>query len=242
MTNEDKHQATGDEEYQYPNEEYVAETTPPEQHEKPQKRANFIIRAIQNNKRVTIVIVVAIVALIAFKFMSHQNKPKIITTRKKPLVQQPLRQTVTQTQPNPAVTNQLSAMQQHTQENQTEISQLQNQITDLRAQLAQTHVVQTQLNQSMVVLVEQLKQLTAQTHHKVSKKVKRTAPPPPPLVFHLKAVVPGRAWIVSNNGLSESVSAGDAIPQYGTVKVVDANRGMVLTSSGKVIGYGENDH
>lgn len=241
MTNEDEHKSAGDEEYQYPNEEYVAETTPPEEQEQPDKRANFIIRLIQNNKRVTIVVVVVIVALIAFKLMNHHSKPKVIAIAKtKPVVQQPVQQTFTQRRSSPEVMNLLSSLRQNAKESQTEISQLQNQISDLRVQFTQTHQTQAQLNQSMVVLAEKLKQLTAKIHQKPSKKVKKALSPS--LVFHLKAVVPGRAWIVSNNGLSESVSVGDAIAQYGIVKVIDANRGMVLTSSGKVIGYGVNDH
>ncbi|WP_423063614.1 type IV secretion protein IcmG [Candidiatus Paracoxiella cheracis] len=247
MTKHDEHKST-DDDYQYPNEEYVDETTPEEEKEETQteSRANFIIRLIQNNKRVTVVVVLVIVALIAFKIMGHHSKPEVIATSK-PAVQQPIvqpeaPQTVAQTAPSTELMDQLGSLKQSAQENQNEISQLQNQISDLRTQLSQANSAQTQLNQSVVMLVQQIKQLTTEAHQQPVKKVENAAPPPPPLVFHLKAVVPGRAWIVSNDGLSESVSVGDTIPQYGTVKVVDADRGMVLTSSGKVIGYGENDH
>lgn len=237
----------GDEEYQYPNEEYVAETTPPEEEEAVQqeKRTNIVWRMIQNNKRVTAVIVFAIVAIIAFKIMKPggEDTQTVSKPKQKPVAQQPVqRQQPVQQTPNPAVENQLSGLKQETQTSAAAVNQLQNQVQNLRSQLSQTAASQAQLNQSMVVLVDQVKKLTAELHKKPEKKHKKAAAKAPPMTFHLKAVVPGRAWIISNDGLSESVSVGDSIPQYGKVKVVDANRGMVLTSSGKVIGYGANDH
>jgi len=240
MHNDDeKRKPMGDEEYQYPNEEYVTETTPTEERE-PKKRMNFIVHLIQNNKRVTVVVLVVIIALIAFKIMRGRNKIQPVV-KSHPVVQQSAPRLVAQTQPSPELINQLNALKQSADENQAQISQLQNQLTDMGTQLRQSNSTQEQLNQSMSVLVQELKQLANKTQKQPVKKIKKAALPIRPIVFHLKAIVPGRAWIVSNDGLSESVSVGDTIARYGTVKVVDANRGMVLTSSGKVIGYGEND-
>ena len=233
------------EEYQYPNEEYVAETTPPEeQPPEPEKRSNVFMRMIQNNKRVTVVVVVVIVALIAFKFMKSDSETASQPVQQ-PVVQQPVAPPVQQpvAPPSTQVESQLGGLTQEAQTNQAAISQLQNQVQALQSQLGEATAAQAQLNQSMVVLVDQVKQLTAELHVvKPAKKPVKATPKAPPMIFHLKAVVPGRAWIMSNDGLSESVSVGDTVPQYGTVKVVDANRGMVITSSGKVISYGSNDH
>ena len=240
--NDENHKSTGDEEYQYPNEEYVTETTPPEEREEQPKQPNFFMRFVQNNKKITIVIVIIIVVLIAFKLMSSHKSTEAVTKPQQTVVAQ---QQPTVVQPSPEVVSQLNSLKQDEQNSQATVNQLQNRIQDIRDQLNQTTAAQLQLNQSMEALVQQVKHLAQNiqlTQTKPVAKTRKKAVPPPPMVFHLKAIVPGRAWIVSNNGLSESVAVGDAIPQYGTVKVVDTNRGMVLTSSGKVIGYGANDH
>ena len=241
MSNQD-HKKMGDEEYQYPNEEYVTETTPAaESDEAHQKQPPFFVRMIRNNKRVTLVVVIAVVALIAFKLLGSRHHDNMAPTQ--PVVTKPVQQPVISSF-SPRVVSELGSLKQDEQTSQSSIGQLQNQIQDLRDQLNQATTQQTQANQVMVALARQVKQLTevvqASTQKAPSKPAARKSKPP--VVFHLKAIVPGRAWIISNDGLSESVAAGDTIPQYGTVQMVDANRGMVLTSSGKVIGYGSDDH
>ncbi|AAO91122.1 type IVB secretion system protein IcmG/DotF [Coxiella burnetii] len=234
----------GDDEYQYPNEEYVAETTPPDEQQPAEpKPANFFVRFVQNNKRITAVIAVVLIVLVAFKLMSSHRSKSIDAPPPpaQPVAQQPVQSV---SAPDPEMMSKLDALKQDEQSSQTTISQLQNQLQDVRNQLNQTSVQQSQLNQAIAALVDQMKQLGQSIQSEETKKsapAKKSAPTAPPVVFHLKAIVPGRAWIISNDGLSESVSVGDPVPQYGTVKVVDANRGMVLMSSGKVIGYGAND-
>lgn len=241
MINEER-KSTGGDEYQYPNEEYVAETTPVEEKAEQPKRSHFIVRLMQSNKRVTIVILIIIIALIAFKLLSLRSHVKVIATPK-PVVAAQTMPTPVVTTPSPQEVEQLNSLKQDEQTNQLTVSELQNQVQDLHNSLNQSTSAQAQLNQSMVALTEQVKQLeqvVAATTRKPA--VRKAALAPAPIVFHLRAIVPGRAWIVSSDGLSESVAQGDSVPQYGTVQVVDANRGMVLTSSGKVIGYGDNDH
>jgi intracellular multiplication protein IcmG len=241
MINEERKSMGGDE-YQYPNEEYVAETTPAEEKEVPPKRANFIVRLAQNNKRVTAVVLIVVVALVVFKLLSLRNHDKVIAMPKPVVAEQVAAPVVTS--PSPQLLNQLSSLKQDAQNNQLTVNQLQNQIQDLHNSLNQSTSAQAQLNQSMVALTEQVKQLeqVVAATAKPTGPAKKVAPLPAPIVFHLRAIVPGRAWIVSSDGLSESIAQGDSVPQYGTVQIVDANRGMVLTSSGKVIGYGDNDH
>lgn len=60
-------------------------------------------------------------------------------------------------------------------------------------------------------------------------------------VFHLKAVVPGRAWLESCTGILITVKVGDPIRGYGIVKAINATQGWVGMSSGTVIRYGPND-
>lgn len=64
---------------------------------------------------------------------------------------------------------------------------------------------------------------------------------PPPLVYHVKALIPGRAWLESNKGTTTSVKVGDRLRNYGVVTSIDPNTGFVDTSSGTVIKYGKYD-
>ena len=50
--------------------------------------------------------------------------------------------------------------------------------------------------------------------------------------FVVHAIIPGRAWLKSNNGQIMTVTEGDTLGDYGKVLVIDAASGMVLTSSG----------
>ncbi len=64
------------------------------------------------------------------------------------------------------------------------------------------------------------------------------APPRP--VFSIRALVPGRAWLQSNDGQSITVIDGDQVPGYGSVQDIDLNAGQVVLSDGTIIGYNLN--
>lgn len=59
--------------------------------------------------------------------------------------------------------------------------------------------------------------------------------------YFVKAVIPGRAWLIAENGSTLTVRTGSVIPGYGVVTMVDVSQGRVLTNSGKVITFGQND-
>ncbi len=46
------------------------------------------------------------------------------------------------------------------------------------------------------------------------------------------AIIPGRAWLRTQDGKTITVSEGDAIAQYGKVLKIDAPNGLVITTSG----------
>ena len=50
----------------------------------------------------------------------------------------------------------------------------------------------------------------------------------------LRAVVPGRAWMVDGAGNTVSVTTGDELPYYGKVTKIDSDKGQVIMSSGYV--------
>lgn len=50
--------------------------------------------------------------------------------------------------------------------------------------------------------------------------------------YTVHAIIPGRAWLRSDSGQIITVTEGDKVGDYGSVAVIDANNGLVRTSSG----------
>jgi intracellular multiplication protein IcmG len=50
----------------------------------------------------------------------------------------------------------------------------------------------------------------------------------------LRAVIPGRAWLVDTQGRTYTVTQGDLVGNFGKVVQIDADAGRVITSSGYV--------
>src|SRR5690242_11824066 len=109
-----------DDEYQYPNEEYVAETTPVAEKVATPKTEHFLIRLIRTNKRVTAIIAIAVVALIAFKWMAWHNKHSMVPV-KPAAIPAPVVET-----PSPQVLSQLVDLKQAQENNAQSINQLQS--------------------------------------------------------------------------------------------------------------------
>jgi intracellular multiplication protein IcmG len=61
-------------------------------------------------------------------------------------------------------------------------------------------------------------------------------------IYHIKAIVPGRAWLETGSGRTTTVRVGNKLSGYGTVTYISARDGLVILSSGEVIQYGINDY
>lgn len=59
--------------------------------------------------------------------------------------------------------------------------------------------------------------------------------------YNVKAVIPGRAWLIGQNGSTLTVRKGSIIPGYGVVTLVDVAQGRVLTNSGRIITFAQTD-
>lgn len=81
--------------------------------------------------------------------------------------------------------------------------------------------------------------LTARTAPKVRPVAK--TPALPRVVYYIQAVIPGRAWLVSSTGNTLTVREGTPIPGHGVVRLIDAQQGRVVLSSGQVIRFSQQD-
>ncbi len=232
-----------EEEYQFPADEYVEkpehqaqETT--EVDEQPEvaavnkPRFGGIKKHFTGKRKAVLLIIVVVAAGVAFKFMTDSNKTPAAAPQ--PVVQAP-----TVAQPNPQVESQLADLKQTLADNQQKFNALQDQVDNMQTALSQANSSYQTLNTNLQALMQQLKK--APTPPKKAAATKKPAKAIIPIVFHIKAIVPGRAWVFNNLGQAETISVGDSLPQYGQINAINANTGVVTTSSGKLIEYGVDD-
>ena len=252
----------GDYEYQFPSEEEYAESdaasstaetetefdgaaadtsveqehsayVPPQQ---PAEKSGFL--GLLQNKRVLIIVGVLIVAVIGFRFYVKDTN-KVEPVKSAQVQQQPV--VVQPTRPSQEVLSEINSLKQEITQNNQAIFKLQNQVKQMESQSSSVADSQKALQKTMddlwgdvnrvdSVLKDLIKKQKQAAKPKVVKKVK-------PIVFDLRAIVPGRAWIEDDVGRSSTVQVGDKLPQYGMVSRIDPERGMVLTTSGKVITF-----
>ncbi len=253
MTDENK--KTSDDEYQFPQDEYMAgeqEHDADTSHDYTQpgedantgevqssrsfkdKMAGILERhPMLQNKRVLGVIVLAVVALIAFKIMSpSSHKVKKVATQT----------TSAQQQQEEMLASKLARLSHDVSKNQGTVGQLQSQISGLQNALNTSNQNSEAMKDAVIALAQQVENLSQEVNAKKAKPKKHSKYPPPPVItYHLLALESGRAWIMGSNGISDSVRVGTKISKhYGTVKAIHPNTGKVLTSSGKVITYNAN--
>ena len=56
-------------------------------------------------------------------------------------------------------------------------------------------------------------------------------------VYYIKAMIQGRAWLVTPEGTLFTVSEGDNLPGYGNIDSIHPDKGIIMTSSGRVVAY-----
>lgn len=248
MTDEQKNKSP-DDEYQFPQDEYVSPESEGETHldenvsdpaiaemENTEKLSIFAkimqqLRALPllKNKRMLIIIGAVIVVIVGFRLMRGSEPVQPVITPK-PVA------AVTTPAPQPIMP--ITPIEQPSRA-ESQIKELQAQISDMQNTINQTQAANQALQKTVTDLTTEVQTLTAQLSKKaVSGPAKKGYS----VFFHLRAVLPDRAWITSNTGKELTVTVGDDIRGYGTVRVIDAQQGIIETSSGRKIEYGTNDY
>lgn len=126
-------------------------------------------------------------------------------------------------------------------------------ITELNASISQLQTTVTDISKDLVSIntkldeVEKLAQKSIEEKQVIKpmvSKVQRSTVTKPkilPMIYEVKAVVPGRAWIQSDNGILTSIELGETLVGYGKVESIDVVQGVVKLSSGAEIHYGLYD-
>lgn len=121
-----------------------------------------------------------------------------------------------------------------------QVGAVNNNISNLNNEIANLNQVIKNLSQQLAKQTEEINVLMVRTQQKpvLKKTVKASTPP---LLFNIQAVIPGRAWLIGSNGSTLTVREGTKIAGYGIVKLIDPLQGRVVTSSGQVIRFSQED-
>ena len=249
-----------EEEYQFPNqEEYTVESSGKHEdqstdevsgHENETDAESVIsvnkaggiidsLRKISNlpfmkNKRMLVIIGLAFIAIIMVSVLKHHNSNTDSAA-------QSVATHLTQQNTPPSYSAvQKSALQSKMDNNTNTIQQLNNQINKLNTVVASLQTQQAKL----VSLIQPLQTQVTHVNAAVTKMIvaQQKKKHPNRIVYYIKAMIPGRAWLVSKNGVTSSVGAGEKLNGYGKILSINDNDGIVTTASGRNITYGNNDH
>lgn len=121
-----------------------------------------------------------------------------------------------------------------------QVGTVNNNINNLNTQLANLNQVINTLTSQLAKQSDEIADLRVRLKpkHKVKTIFKVTSTP---VSYYIKAVIPGRAWLIGTNGSTLTVREGTKIAGYGVVKLIDPLEGRVLMNSGRVIRFSQED-
>ncbi|KGP62563.1 type IV secretion protein IcmG [Legionella norrlandica] len=156
-------------------------------------------------------------------------------------------QPTTVVESDPDLKKNVSAIEMMQQNLRTEVNALSEQINtvnnnirDLNTQIANLNQVIGNMSSQLARQSEVINVLMTRTAPKKVVKVSRPVAPAR-VIYFIQAVIPGRAWLIGSNGSTLTVREGSKIPGYGVVKLIDSLQGRILTSSGQVIKFSQED-
>jgi intracellular multiplication protein IcmG len=147
------------------------------------------------------------------------------------------------------VNKKLSTLERDQSTMSTNIQTINTQVTTVTSSIADVSAKITELNASISAMNNKIDEQTREIERLVTAKAKKNHIARPhfsnannqPDVYSLQAVIPGRAWLITNNGATLTVREGTSISGYGIVKLIDPQQGRVITSSGRIIRFSQVD-
>jgi intracellular multiplication protein IcmG len=251
-----------EDEYQYPEDEYVQAQAEPQvdysaestQVRGPGVSSGGLMGKIQSlaSNRIFIIVLIVVILFIVIRIVTthHKSSTKTASTPAATATTTAATPPVTQTvsaptpsisEPSPQTENELTQLKQMAAANQSSIQSIEQQLSQVQTAINSLGEDRGSINEAVSQLAIEFKQLAASVKKKKTKKPSKKKTAVKPVVYYLRAVVPGRAWIYGTNGRSASIALGDSVKQYGKVLAINAPKGEVLTSSGKIIEFSSTD-
>jgi intracellular multiplication protein IcmG len=122
-----------------------------------------------------------------------------------------------------------------------QVGNVNNNVTNLSAQISTLNQTITDLTNQLSRQSEEINVLMERTRPKPVRRVIRPHHVGQANIYYINAVIPGRAWLIGTNGSTLTVREGTTIAGYGVVKLIDSMAGRVLTSSGRIIRFSQDD-
>ena len=149
--------------------------------------------------------------------------------------------------PDSKLNDRISALDEMQHTTRTDMATMNDQLNmvgknveDMVARIAELNVIIKNLNMKVDEQAHRIDLITMKLapkrvphqNHPVSHRV----------IYHLEAVIPGRAWLMGSDGSTLTVKKGSKLPGYGVVTFIDANQGRVSINSGQVIRFSQDDN
>lgn len=231
--------------------EYPGEITPTEENiSGPVKASKFRRLLIPIGIIVAIIIVYNILNWFSAKRSQTEVKQETEIAQKQEateqIPEQPATTTTAAVAPQPMV-QQSSISQEDIASINKNNEAIKDQLTNLnqKLEMSQSEILNLsgkmdQLASAVVTIQDELQKAKEEAENK--KKLKAVKPKSVIVpIYHVRAIVPDRAWLESSEGKTVTVRVGNKLEGYGTVELISPKQGMVVTSSGTIIQYGVND-
>lgn len=153
---------------------------------------------------------------------------------------------------NDQITQKLSAMEANQEQMQTaalasssQLSGMSNTMNDMMTKITELNntiaLYATKVDEQSRVIEQLVVQASALKHAQTKRHIVSRKRIAPSLQYYIQAVIPGRAWLIASNGSTLTVREGTLIQGLGKVTLIDPRQGRVLTSSGKVVRFSQED-
>lgn len=146
------------------------------------------------------------------------------------------------------VNQKLSNLEANQQGLRADVNALTSQLSTVANNINSVDTKVSALNQTLAQLATRMEQQSEELTRFFAQQAK---PRPVPVVkrrvvtpqrqYYIQAIIPGRAWLIAQNGSTLTVREGTIVPGYGTVRLIDPNQGRVMMSSGQVIRFSQQD-
>lgn len=147
-----------------------------------------------------------------------------------------------------ALKEKVDSIETNQQNVQSQVSTMNDQVNNVNNNVNNLSAQISKLNQTVADLTTQLSRqsediniLMARTAPKPIRRVLRPRIVGELNIYYINAVIPGRAWLIGTNGSTLTVREGTKIAGYGVVRLIDSLQGRVLTTSGRVIRFSQED-
>jgi len=128
---------------------------------------------------------------------------------------------------------------------QERTTQLESTVMQMRSNLSNVEMQMATMDNTLQDLTRAVQQTQAQLAAMTAPKKKVASVKRKPVVkrpvYYIKAMIPGRAWLTTKSGRTLTISVGDKMPAYGTIRAIDVDQGIVVTSDGGVLHYRPDD-